>query len=191
MMKHRALLATFRDHLVAVDSPDVQRFLAGFDWNLQLRELVVESLPAVRHLQSVKPGPGDDLVKALLRHANDLHWGRAYTSADFSDHFLQNYGWVELFGLRGHFVSGEMAGGFLLLGPGVDYPDHHHIAEEIYLPLTDGSLWSEDRGRFIARNAGDVIHHPSGVSHAMKTTDRALVALYLWRGGPLSEKPKF
>lgn len=191
MTEYRALLAEFRDYLASLDAPDVARFLAGFDWNLPSRHLAPASIPAVRHLASISNGRGDGLLAMLSQHAQDLHWGRTYTAADFDDHFLQNYGWMELFGSRGHFVSGEMAGGFLILGPDVDYPDHHHAAEEVYVPLTDGSLWSKGRGPFAARSVGGVIHHPSGIDHAMKTTDQPLVALYLWRGGPLSEKPKF
>ena len=189
MLEHRNLLATFRDYLVAMDELHLRRFLDGFDWDLRSRELAAESIPVVRHFQPIKAL--DDLLAVLSRHANDLHWGRTYSPADFDDHFLQNYGWVELFGSRGHFASDEMAGGFLVLGPGVDYPDHHHIAEEIYVPLTDGSSWSKDRGAFAIRKVGEVIHHPSGISHAMRTAEQPLVALYLWRGGPLSEKPKF
>ncbi|MDW5313310.1 dimethylsulfonioproprionate lyase family protein [Rhizobium sp. PL01] len=191
MMDPRGLLATFRDYLAAMDAPEVRRFIAGFDLDLPSRQLAAADIPVIERLHSIETGRGDVLLESLLRYAPDLHWARTYTSADFGNHFLQNYGWVEMFGSRGHFVSDEMAGGFLVLGSGIDYPDHHHAAEEIYIPLTDGSLWSKDRGAFTGRNAGEVIHHPSGVNHAMKTKDRLLVALYLWRGGPLSEKPKF
>jgi hypothetical protein len=172
-------------------SPQVAVFLDGFDWDLPLRQLAPENIPVVRHLQSIATGSRESLLSMLTQQAHGLHWGRTYGLADFGEHFLQNYGWMELFGSRGHFASSDMAGGFLVLGPGVDYPDHHHTAEEIYVPLTEGSLWSKDRGAFAIRNAGEVIHHPSGINHAMKTADRPLVALYLWRGGPLSEKPKF
>ena len=190
-MEKRTLLTAFRDYLASMGSAQVAGFLDGFDWDLPLRQLAPETIPVVRHLQSITTGPRDSLLEMLSQQAHGLHWGRTYGSADFSEHFLRNYGWMELFGSRGHFASGDMAGGFLLLGPDIDYPDHHHIAEEIYVPLTDGSLWSRDRSAFASRNAGEVIHHPSGINHAMKTTDRPLVALYLWRGGPLAEKPKF
>ncbi|MGA1802787.1 hypothetical protein [Rhizobium sp. HT1-10] len=36
---------------------------------------------------------------------------------------------------------------------------------------------------------GETIHHPSCIRHAMQTTDRPLVALHLWRGGLLVQKP--
>ena len=41
-------------------------------------------------------------------------------------------------------------------------------------------------GAFRRRAAGEVIHHASNVSHAMRTGDEPLLAFYLWRGGPLA-----
>lgn len=191
MTDHHALLSAFRDHLGAMDAPQIAGFIDGFDWNLARRELVPAPVPVTCHLQSLKRDAHNPLLTALDDAADHLQWARSYTSADFGEHFLQNYGWVELFGTRGHFASDAMAGGFLVLGPDVDYPDHHHVAEEIYVPLTDGSLWSRDGEPFVVRDAGEVIHHPSGMNHAMKTQRQPLVALYLWRGGSLAEKPKF
>lgn len=43
-------------------------------------------------------------------------------------------------------------------------------------------------GGFHVRQAGEVIHHASNVSHAMRTGDEPLLALYIWRGGPLAQK---
>ena len=117
-----------------------------------------------------------------------LRWGQTYTAADFGQHFIDNYGWMELFGTRGHFASEQVAAGFLILGPDIVYPDHHHVAEELYVPLTGGTEWRKGEGGFVVRAAGEVIHHPSNVSHAMRTGAEPLVALYLWRGGPLAQK---
>jgi hypothetical protein len=41
---------------------------------------------------------------------------------------------------------------------------------------------------FQARGAGEMVHHASNVSHAMRTGADPLLALYLWRGGPLAQK---
>ena len=117
-----------------------------------------------------------------------MHWGQTYTAADFGQGFIDNYGWLEVFGTRGHFVNDEVAGGLLILGPGIVYPDHHHIAEEIYIPRTGGTEWRMGEGGFRMRDAGEVIHHASNLSHAMRTTKAPLMALYLWRGGPLAQK---
>ena len=125
----------------------------------------------------------------MARHRETLHWGQTYTTADFGQGFIDNYGWVELFGTRGHFANDRIAAGFLILGPDIVYPDHHHVAEELYVPLTEGTEWRKGEGAFVVRAAGAIIHHPSDVSHAMRTGAEPLVALYLWRGGPLAQKP--
>ncbi len=43
-------------------------------------------------------------------------------------------------------------------------------------------------GAFREREAGEVIHHASNVSHAMRTGAEPLLAFYLWRGGPLAAR---
>jgi hypothetical protein len=157
------------------------------------RDLAPRGLPVVDYLDAVVPNVGSaekELLAGLSAAGTSLHWGQTYGAADFGNDFLERYGWVELFGTRGHFASEEMAGGFLMLGPDILYPDHHHVAEEIYIPLTDGSMWSKDGGAFQPRTAGKIIHHPSDIRHAMQTRTEPLVALYLWCGGPLAQKSK-
>ncbi|AYG59444.1 dimethylsulfonioproprionate lyase family protein [Rhizobium jaguaris] len=185
------LLQAFHRYIASRSDPILRRFVDGFDWHMDGRTLAAHSLPVVDYVTRLHP-PADaaegELFSSLLGAASALHWAQTYSIADFGADFLQKYGWVELFGTRGHFVSDEIAGGFLLLGPDVHYPDHHHIAEEIYLPLTDGSLWSKDSQAFLPRWTGEIIHHPSNIRHAMRTERTPLVALYLWRGGPLAQK---
>ena len=43
-------------------------------------------------------------------------------------------------------------------------------------------------GPFRRREAGEIIHHASNVNHAMRTGEEPLLALYLWRGGPLAAR---
>ena len=116
-------------------------------------------------------------------------WGQTYTSADFGQQFIDNYGWLEVFGTRGHFANRKVAGGFLLLGPDIAYPDHHHVAEEIYIPLTGGTEWRMGEGGVRQpRGRRDRSTIASNVNHAMRTGDEPLLALYLWRGGPLAAR---
>ena len=185
------LLTAFRDYLASRSDPMLRYFIEGFQWSMEERLLVPRDLAVVTYLREPH-GPSNEPEAALFDSLRDaagmLHWAQTYSITDFGADFLQRYGWIELFGTRGHFSSEDMAGGFLLLGPGVHYPDHHHQAEEIYIPLTDGSRWSKDAQPFLPRWSGEVIHHPSNIRHAMQTETLPLVALYLWRGGPLAQK---
>ncbi|MEW6631142.1 MAG: dimethylsulfonioproprionate lyase family protein [Pseudomonadota bacterium] len=185
------LLDRFHGYLASVDSKLVSDAVARVDWDMQARALEPRLFGCLRHLDRVAeaaPPEIKPLVGFVADHRNDLHWGQTYTAADFGQGFIDNYGWLEVFGTRGHFVNGEVAAGLLILGPDVVYPDHHHIAEEIYIPLTGGTEWRMGEGGFHLREAGEVVHHASNVNHAMRTGKEPLMALYIWRGGPLAQK---
>lgn len=186
-----SLLRVFRSYLAEMSDMVPPRFVAGIDDPLAERALIPRLLPCLGHLDRISeiaPEPGRSLVAMLARDRDRLNWGQTYTAEDFGQTFIDNYGWLEVLGTRGHFVHDEIAAGFLILGPHVTYPDHHHIAEEIYIPLTAGTEWRKGEGGFAPRAAGEVIHHPSNVNHAMRTGDEPLLALYLWRGGPLAQR---
>lgn len=185
------LLSALRVYLAARDEAIIRDFLAGIDWDMAQRALEPQPIACMDHLDragGLAPGPERTLALLLARDRHRLRWGQTYTAADFGRHFIDNYGWVELFGMRGHFVNDRMAAGFLILGPGIVYPDHHHLAEELYVPLTGGTEWRKGLEAFVGREAGEIIHHRSNVDHAMRTGAEPLLALYLWRGGPLAQR---
>lgn len=167
------------------------RFTGAFADSFAFRPLPPRPLPCLRFLPGVLAATDEatrPLAELLLRLWPSLHWGQTYAAADLGADFLDRYGWMELVGTRGHFASDSLAAGFLLLGPRTLYPDHHHEAEEIYLPLTSGAEWRMGGEPFRRRAAGDVIHHASNVPHAMRAGATPLLALYLWRGGPLAQR---
>ena len=185
------LLERFHAYLAGVDNDLVADEVARIGWDMPVRSLEPRALACLGRLDRIaKLAPADarPLTCFVADHRDELRWGQTYTAADFGPSFIDNYGWLEVIGTRGHFVNDEVAGGLLILGPDIVYPDHHHIAEEIYIPLTGGTEWRMGEGRFHARDAGEVIHHASSVSHAMRTGTEPLMALYLWRGGPLAQK---
>ncbi|CDX12488.1 conserved hypothetical protein [Mesorhizobium sp. ORS 3324] len=185
------LLERFHVYLAGVESDLVADAVARIDWDMPFRPLEARPLDCLRHLDRiVELAPPDirPLAQLVADHRDELHWGQTYTAADFGQAFIDNYGWLEVLGTRGHFVNDAVAAGLLILGPGIVYPDHHHIAEEIYIPLTGGTEWRRGEGGFRIREAGEVIHHASNVNHAMRTGKEPLMALYVWRGGPLAQK---
>jgi mannose-6-phosphate isomerase-like protein (cupin superfamily) len=185
------LLRSFRDYLAGFDDETLRGFASGIDWLMLARPLQPNSLACLAHLDrlaELAPPQARRLAGLLVEHRHAFRWGQTYTPADFGRRFIDNYGWLELFGTRGHFANDAIAGGFLILGPNILYPDHHHVAEEIYIPLTGGAEWRMADQPFRLREAGEVIHHATGVNHAMRTGNEPLLALYLWRGGPLAER---
>lgn len=185
------LLRTFRSYLTAFDNKTLRGFASGIEWSMPLRPLEPNPLACLAHLDraaELAPPQVRRLAGLLAEHRHAFRWGQTYTAADFGQRFIDNYGWLELFGTRGHFVNDAVAGGFLILGPDILYPDHHHVAEEIYIPLTGGTDWRMGDRPFRRREAGELVHHASNVNHAMRTGGEPLLALYLWRGGPLAER---
>ncbi len=130
------------------------------------------------------------LVQEFVAAADALEWRQTYAASDFGAEFLDRYGWTELIGLRGPIPSERIACGFLMLGPGIEYPAHAHEAEELYLPLAGEALWMRDEEGFVARAPGAPVEHPSWTPHAMRTLGDPMLALYLWRGGDLAAKSK-
>ena len=185
------LLSGVKSFLAGFGGEPARSFIEGIDWAMPERKLAPRSLPCLVHLPRAAEIAGDSarlLASFLAGRSRDFRWGQTYTSADFGEKFIDNYGWLEVFGTRGHFTNDVIAGGFLILGPGIEYPDHHHVAEELYIPLTGGTEWRMGGGGWRLRAADEVIHHASNVSHAMRTGVEPLLALYLWRGGPLAAR---
>lgn len=148
-------------------------------------------LPVLRWLDRLAPWAAEEtrpLVDGVVAAAAGLAWGQTYAAADFGERFLERYGWSELIGLRGPIASDRLACGVLLLGSDLEYPAHSHAAEEIYLPLAGTALWLRGEEGWRSRRPGELIHHPPGIAHAMRTDEQPLLALYLWRGGDLAQK---
>ncbi len=94
--------------------------------------------------------------------------------------YMQNYAYAELIGPSGPFSGDDFLLGLFLLGPGIHYLDHHHAAPELYWVLTEGSEWRREGSGFMPRRAGETIWHEPWVSHATKTGEAPLLALYAW-----------
>jgi quercetin dioxygenase-like cupin family protein len=149
------------------------------------------SIPGLRHLPAAvqrAPSFSARLAGALVSAAPTLTWRRSYTPDVVGQEFWDNYGWTELVGLSSPAYSERLACGIMLLGPRVTYPLHHHEAEELYLPLSGTADWKLGANPWEAQAPGSVIHHPSNLSHAMRTGEAALLALYLWRSDNLAQK---
>ena len=175
-----------------LDNPYLNALLA--DWPndiFQSRPVVPIDLPVLSWMSEAVSAAHDcsvRIVKLLASLAPRLAWGQTYSAEDFGSGFLERYGWTELMGLRGSIASDRIACGFLMLGPGIEYPQHSHEAEEVYVPLTGPTFWMRGSEEWKLRPPCQPIHHAPRVPHAMRTQSVPLLALYFWRGGNLTEK---
>lgn len=170
---------------------ELEPFLSHWPSVVTVRSLDAHGLPVLKWLEGLPAFAAPetrDLTRQLVVLGSQLDWRQSYSESDFGASFLARYGWVELIGQRGAVLSQDIAVGFLLLGPETHYPSHNHAAEEVYVCLAGRASWQRGDG-WSKKEPAAVIHHNPWVSHAMKTADEPLLALYLWRGGDLQAKP--
>ena len=102
--------------------------------------------------------------------------------------FAQNFSACMLIAPEGHYYgnahyySPNLLLGFSVQSPHILYPDHHHIAQELYITLFGKALWRKGQGGFVERDIGEVIFHSENENHAMQTKDNYLITLYAWAG---------
>ena len=190
----KKLLGMTRDFLDLRSCEAVDCFINGVDWNFNQRNLNPIDRPATIWLEKCLPFAGKNeiaLAKMVIEAAPLLSWFSSYEEADFGPQIVEKLASVELVGPQGHFMSDEMRMGFFLLGADVFYPNHWHLSDEMFIPLTSQSLWSKDNGEFISRDSGEIIIHTSNEPHAVRTQNAPVLALWFWRGGDLWQKPEF
>ena len=190
-----ALIIAIHDFLEGLNEIHLKPFLA--DWpsvKCLTRSVLPNDLPVLSYMPETVKTAGEKteiIVNMLVSLAIHLAWGQTYSAQDFGVGFLEKYGWTEFIGKRGPIASNRMACGCLFLGPQIEYPQHRHEAEEVYVPLTGQTLWQQSSQDWAQRDPGLPIHHASWVPHAMRTEKTPLLALYLWRGGNLVQKSIF
>ena len=168
------------------------------DWGEGWTGVAPVHLPASDLLADALPlaGPGTaerELMGLYVKERASRHWEQSYTSADSAvgTDMLSSYGYAEIVGEQGPFVSTRIRAGIAAYGPHLDYPLHRHQAEEIYAVLAGGALCSLGDDEPALRKPGDVLYHAPNVAHGLRTTGEPLVIAYLWQNGDLREKPGF
>jgi mannose-6-phosphate isomerase-like protein (cupin superfamily) len=104
---------------------------------------------------------------------------------------LDGYAFAEIIGKRGPFVSERIRAGIGIWGPAIEYPRHHHAAEEIYAVVSGSARFGIGDAPAVTRQPGDVVFVASETPHGFCTTDDFLVVYYLWQAGDLRQTSEF
>ena len=150
-------------------------------------------LPALRWLPQLTLHAGRfgaAFLETLSAAAGSLAWRQTYTEDEVGEEFLHNYAWAELSRTGSGIGAAQISCGVLVLGPNTFYPPHRHEAEEIYLPLAGTAEWLTGDGAWRHRRPGTLIHHSSEETHAMRTGEQPLLAMYLWRSADLGQSAR-
>jgi len=193
-----SLLESSKQFLLSLASDEIPSgFLSEFSFcGDNWRGVEPHHLPASDRLELMVPHTSPTTYGIVAQFAtgrNSLHWEQAYTSADsqVTDHMLDNYGYAELVGKNGPFLSDRVRAGVAIYGPGIHYPLHNHAAAEIYVVLAGSAIFRLENISPKKRVPGEVIYHPPNAGHGLDTGQDTLVIFYLWHGGDMREKPSF
>lgn len=121
------------------------------------------------------------LHAAFLTAAPDAQWRAPYDVDQIPADFRDGFGCYCLVGLGGPWASRIMRAFMVYLPPDVWYPWHQHPAEELYYVLAGSGDFLMDSAATETLGEGQTRFHASGRPHALRTTDRPLLAYVLWR----------
>ncbi len=195
-----ALLSAIQAFVAASPDPEMVRFKDGIaDWGEAWQEAPPVNLPAAKTLASTLGSTSSltrPLAEAFETHKDSRKWEQSYSKADkaVGDDMLAGYGFAEVIGKHGPFVSSRVRSGIGVWGPGIDYPSHRHAAEEIYVILGGSAEFRMDTELdqdVFVRRAGGSAYVRSMRPHAFRTLDEPLCVFYIWQAGDLREKSSF
>lgn len=189
------ILDLLRNFTLQHPHADIERFKAAMrDWGDDWIERAPAYLPAADQLDKIPAPAGHrDLLQAFAAQRQRLCWEQSYRREDglVPDAMLDGYAFAEIIGKRGPFVSERIRAGIGIWGPRIDYPRHHHQAEEIYLVLAGSAEFRVGDGAAVRRTAGDVVFVSSNTPHGFTTVDEGLIVFYLWQAGDLRQTSTF
>ena len=119
------------------------------------------------------------LHHAIQHAAPHVNWQFICSEAEVGRHFLDNYGYFELFGPTGHFHSDKCNAHIAYWGLDLYYPAHHHASEELYFVLSGAAMFESDGDAAATLGPAKNRFHASHQPHAMTTTDSAILTLVL------------
>jgi mannose-6-phosphate isomerase-like protein (cupin superfamily) len=191
------LLDAIQDFALSDPDPRVQKFSTSLrEWGQDWIETTPAYLPAADFLAdaiSVSTVRGRQLLASFEQHKSRLRWEQSYRKQDglVPQAMLDGYGFAEIIGQQGPFVSDRIRAGVGVWGPGIVYPRHQHLAEEVYIVLSGSAEFKVGDSAGLGRGAGEVVFVESNAMHGFRTTDQALVVYYLWQAGDLRQVSRF
>jgi mannose-6-phosphate isomerase-like protein (cupin superfamily) len=145
-------------------------------------------LPVCRHLPAAleharrQPGPVGALAEAFAAIEPQLNWQVRPGAETQGQLFLNGHANAAITGPEGLEIRHDVRIGASLMTPDTQYPDHRHPPEEIYVVLSGGQ-WRQGSDPWHEPGTGGLVYNPPNVVHAMRSTERPLLALwFLWIG---------
>ena len=132
-------------------------------------------LPQIKQTSVALPTLCQNMVSSVIDLADDLPWYQRPVANNPS--FMESHVNAQIIGPEGLEVRQDLIVGVTLMRPDIDYPDHQHEPEEIYLVLSEGN-WRQDNIPWHTPGLGGLVYNPSNVFHGMKSLSTPLIALW-------------
>ncbi len=177
--------------------PEISPFQQDLkNWGDQWHQVAPAYLPASDLLQNARTMANADtrnLVELFYQQRTRLRWEQSYSKKDnvVGDDMLNGYGFVEIVGQHGPFVSDKVRSGIGVWAPDIVYPEHWHQAAEIYLVLSGSACFKLGDSPEKKYSPGEMAYVSSNLPHGFKTEDELLVVFYIWRGVQMRQKSSF
>ena len=120
--------------------------------------------------------PIANLASAFEQLAPLLRWAPR-PGSDTDPQFRRNHVNTAIVGPTGLEERSDVIVGAGLLNPRTHYPIHSHPPEELYVVMTDGE-WYRDERQWYCPGVGGVVYHPPNMTHAMRSLDAPLLAVW-------------
>lgn len=121
-------------------------------------------------------------AQAMRNLSSQLAWWHRPDAARVGEPFASGHANATVIGRGGLEERDDVWVGVSLVAPGIEYPEHHHPPEEVYLVLSRGH-WQKDGGDWFEPGIGGLVHNPPDILHAMRSAATPLLATWcLWKG---------
>ena len=152
--------------------------------NLVLKEKTINKINVTEKL-SIWKSSGNSQIDKIHNLISDLsqevYWESGYSENEVNKEFLSKYGFFELIGPTGHFLTSEMALWVNFLDKNSYYPPHNHEAEELYFVVSgEAKFESKDEQSKILKSK-DTRFHKSYQSHSITTFDKKILSFVIWK----------
>ena len=123
-----------------------------------------------------------DHAQALLALSPQLTWWQRTDDVEPGSPMATGHANAIVIGKGGLEERSDVLVGISLIAPDIQYPEHHHPPEEVYLVLSQGH-WQKNGGAWFEPGIGGLVHNPPDISHAMRSGSMPLLATWcLWNG---------
>ncbi|MDC0481676.1 dimethylsulfonioproprionate lyase family protein, partial [Candidatus Pelagibacter sp.] len=119
-----------------------------------------------------------NIIKQLSPYVN---WKQTYEEKDVGKAFLEKYGYFELFGPTGHFLTNKMSLFVFFVDAESYYTWHNHEAEELYFVLSGSAKFESKSDESNTLIPLKTRFHKSFQPHSLTTYHEKCLALVIWR----------